>query len=203
MDISLSSLELEAIFESEDPADEALAKAITEELNPKGKPAFHRTDLWRYRTGRGKPSADSIALLERLTGGRVPANGWEDITAAAAAEWHAERARRAAEKLGDASREARNTPPEAPEAKRLSSRPPGADLADAVDDKEETTTRSEPPPPESTPRPLPTVETERRSQRDREPTDPDPRAGEVLEPSPKPLTALDIRVDPPKRQGKG
>lgn len=76
---SISSRTLKAIFESEEPLDIEVAKAVTEAKNADGKTAFHRTDLWRYRTGKGKPSADSIALLERLTGGRVPANGWEDL----------------------------------------------------------------------------------------------------------------------------
>lgn len=39
---------------------------------------FHRTVLWRYRKAKGKPDADGVALLERMSGGRVPANGWED-----------------------------------------------------------------------------------------------------------------------------
>ena len=38
----------------------------------------HRTVLWRYRKGKGKPDAETIARLERASGGRVPANGWED-----------------------------------------------------------------------------------------------------------------------------
>lgn len=42
---------------------------------------------------------------------------------------------------------------------------------------------------------LPPVATERRSQRDREDTDPDPRAGEVLEPTPKPLTVHDFDLE--------
>lgn len=39
---------------------------------------IHRTVLWRYRKGRGKPDAETVALLERLSSGKVPANGWED-----------------------------------------------------------------------------------------------------------------------------
>jgi hypothetical protein len=46
--------------------------------------------------------------------------------------------------------------------------------------------------PSSTPGNLPPVATQRPSERDRTPTDPDPRAGDVLEPTPKPLTALDL-----------
>jgi hypothetical protein len=46
--------------------------------------------------------------------------------------------------------------------------------------------------PNSTPGNLPPVATQRPSERDRTPTDPDPRAGDVLEPTPKPLTALDL-----------
>ncbi len=44
------------------------------------KGSIHRTVLWRYRKGKGKPDADTVALLERLSSGRVQANGWEDET---------------------------------------------------------------------------------------------------------------------------
>ena len=44
----------------------------------KSESGIHRTVLWRYRTGKGKPDADTVAILDRLTGGKVPANGWED-----------------------------------------------------------------------------------------------------------------------------
>lgn len=37
---------------------------------------LHRTELWRYSTGRVTPHADRAALIEELTEGRVLANGW-------------------------------------------------------------------------------------------------------------------------------
>jgi len=40
---------------------------------------IHRTQLWRYSTGRSKPDADQIAKLHRATGGRVAADGWETL----------------------------------------------------------------------------------------------------------------------------
>lgn len=43
---------------------------------------FHRTLLWRYRTGAGKPSAPQAAELQELSGGVVMADGWRDLTAA-------------------------------------------------------------------------------------------------------------------------
>lgn len=57
--------------------DEALNgdKALTKRLEEKG---VHRTMLWRFRTGRGKPSVETAALIERETGGLAPASGWED-----------------------------------------------------------------------------------------------------------------------------
>ena len=38
--------------------------------------AVHRTMLWRFRTGRRAPDADTIAKLHNLSGGAIPANGW-------------------------------------------------------------------------------------------------------------------------------
>ena len=46
------------------------AKAIRE--------AIHRTQLWRFTTGRGKPGADNLAQIAALSRGRVPADGWGD-----------------------------------------------------------------------------------------------------------------------------
>lgn len=40
-----------------------------------GKP-IHRTKLWVYSTGRGKPNVDTAGFIERVTDGTVPANGW-------------------------------------------------------------------------------------------------------------------------------
>lgn len=111
------------------------------------------------------------------------------------------------------------TPAEAPAPKRLSSRPPPAPLppaaapavtedefharsrdrfaladvaglADAAAADEDTTPGELP---SSTPGNLPPIATVKPSERDRAPTDPDDR-GDVLEPTPKPLTALDVPV---------
>ena len=38
---------------------------------------IHKTQLWRYATGRGKPDAEQVAKLHRATNGRVAAYGWE------------------------------------------------------------------------------------------------------------------------------
>lgn len=61
------------------------SRALDELLNEGGDAAdavkgsgIHRTLLHRYRTGKGKPDAETVAKLDRVSGGRVPANGWED-----------------------------------------------------------------------------------------------------------------------------
>jgi len=46
---------------------------------------IHRTQLWRYSTGRSKPDADQIAKLHRATDGIVAADGWETESAKGAA----------------------------------------------------------------------------------------------------------------------
>ena len=63
--------------------DAELARYVTPEvLNEDGEEAkaikaeVHRTMLWRFVTGRRSPDADTIAKLHRLSGGRVPADGW-------------------------------------------------------------------------------------------------------------------------------
>lgn len=54
-------------------------------LHEDGSPAeairerFHRTMLWNFRTGRRKPDADGIAVLHKLTEGRIAAHGWQDL----------------------------------------------------------------------------------------------------------------------------
>jgi transcriptional regulator with XRE-family HTH domain len=86
------------------------------------------------------------------------------------------------------------TPAESPAPKRLSSRPPPpAELVDAVDlDAEGTpTVVTEPPALESAPDVPPVKLSELNVRTD---TNPDPRAGEVLERTPKPLTVLDVRL---------
>lgn len=94
------------------------------------------------------------------------------------------------------------TPAEAPAPKRQSSAPPPpapvlpdpqfqaksrawfnrVDLVDATEADDETTARDL------------AVDGVRFSERDRTPTEPDPRAGDTLDPTPKPLTVLDVVV---------
>lgn len=67
------------------PSSRALDALLNEESDEAEavKRIAHRTVLWRYRTGKGKPEAEVVAKLERASGGRVPANGWEDEPAEA------------------------------------------------------------------------------------------------------------------------
>lgn len=37
---------------------------------------FHRTTLWRLRTGRRRPEMDTANDIARITHGRVPVTGW-------------------------------------------------------------------------------------------------------------------------------
>jgi hypothetical protein len=69
---SLSSRALDALLDDDNPESKELKEIFEAEK-------IHRTVLWRYRTGRGKPEVGGAAKIERITGGRVPANGWEDI----------------------------------------------------------------------------------------------------------------------------
>lgn len=62
---SRSSRALQQILEGDDEAAAVYATGI------------HRTQLWKYSTGRGKPDADGVAKLHRATGGKVAADGWE------------------------------------------------------------------------------------------------------------------------------
>lgn len=39
----------------------------------------HRTVLWRYRKGKGKPDVQTAARLEEASGGRILANAWSDV----------------------------------------------------------------------------------------------------------------------------
>lgn len=55
-------------------ADGAAAK-LEEAAKQLGQ-KLHRTEIWRYSTGRVTPAADRAALLEDITGGAVKANGW-------------------------------------------------------------------------------------------------------------------------------
>lgn len=57
---------------------DALLDADCDEARSIRGSTIHRTVLWRYRTGKGKPAAAAAAELDRLSNGKVPANGWED-----------------------------------------------------------------------------------------------------------------------------
>lgn len=67
MSKSLSSRALDALLKE----DSELAQRVKTS-------GIHRTLLSRYRHAHCKPDASTIARLDRLTDGRVPANGWED-----------------------------------------------------------------------------------------------------------------------------
>jgi hypothetical protein len=71
---SLSSRALDALLKRKDDDAKAMKMALEDENE-----GVHRTVLWRYRTGTGKPGVEGAAKIERITGGLVPANGWEDI----------------------------------------------------------------------------------------------------------------------------
>jgi len=43
-----------------------------------GHEGIHYTQLWRYRTGKSKPTVGIAAWIERATGGRVKAADWEE-----------------------------------------------------------------------------------------------------------------------------
>lgn len=46
---------------------------------------IHRSQLWRYSTGRSKPDVEQAAKLHRATNGIVAADGWETDSAKGAA----------------------------------------------------------------------------------------------------------------------
>jgi len=69
----------------------ASSRALEKELRPEGatsrlakETGIHRTQLWRYSSGRQKPDAEQIARLHRATKGRVRADGWETLQEIAA-----------------------------------------------------------------------------------------------------------------------
>lgn len=68
---SASSRSLDTLLDEGGPEAEAIKDAVK-------AGSIHRTALWRYRKGTRKPDADGVALLDRLSGGKVAANGWED-----------------------------------------------------------------------------------------------------------------------------
>lgn len=69
------------------------SQALAEWLKTEGATAklardieSHRTQLWRYSTGRGKPDAELVAKIHRATNGAVAADGWETISEEAEAK---------------------------------------------------------------------------------------------------------------------
>lgn len=62
--MSTSSQELERLIRLGGPEAEAV-KALTS-----------RSTLWRWRRGTRVPSATEAGDIERITRGRIPANGW-------------------------------------------------------------------------------------------------------------------------------
>ena len=67
---TISSLALGALLDDkENPHAQAIA----------GR--FHRTMLWRLRTGRRSPDLETAAEVEKLSGGLVTAVGWTQKTA--------------------------------------------------------------------------------------------------------------------------
>lgn len=70
---SPSQRELAAVLEE----NKELAQRLRTEPLPGSDKPVHRTKLWVYATGRGKPNVETAAFIERVTGERVKANGWE------------------------------------------------------------------------------------------------------------------------------
>jgi len=69
---------LAAILEADGPS----AKRLKNDPVKAGGLPIHRSKLWMYSTGRGKPSVETAAFIERVTNGDVAANGWEtDVVA--------------------------------------------------------------------------------------------------------------------------
>lgn len=69
---SPSQRQLAAILE----ANGKPARLLRELSWREGAQPIHRTKLWFYATGRGKPSVETAAFIERVTDGQVKANGW-------------------------------------------------------------------------------------------------------------------------------
>lgn len=70
-------------------AETRASRALGEILNEGGPAAERvkaripdRTTLWRYRNGKTTPPADVASDLDRITDGRVPADGWSSEDAA-------------------------------------------------------------------------------------------------------------------------
>lgn len=168
-----------------------------------------------WMRGTSRPEPHLREAIEVLTG--VPEATWELESERVAKQAAIERIHDAevlaAELPADAEPDSEPTNPAVPVAKKLSSAPPPPDvpaplvvvdsvdfqtksrdrfalaaLRDATEDDADT---MESELPSSTPANLPPVATEKVSERERRDTDPDPRAGEELPHTPKPLTVHD------------
>ena len=62
--VARSAIALGAVLDEKGPEAAAIRKRI------------HRVSLSRYRNGKRTPDAHTIAILHRLTRGRVAAEGW-------------------------------------------------------------------------------------------------------------------------------
>ena len=58
------------------PSAVALADLLEKEPGVFKATGIHRTALWKFKTGKRKPDSVSAAILEEVSGGRVPASGW-------------------------------------------------------------------------------------------------------------------------------
>lgn len=71
--LTASQHELDQVLEE----DGDVAALIHDEVK---RGTMHRTQLWKYRTGRDRPGPDMIGLFARLSEGRIAAEGWEKGT---------------------------------------------------------------------------------------------------------------------------
>jgi hypothetical protein len=184
MGVSRSSQALDALLKEENSPE---AQAISD---PKIS-GIHRTVLWRYRTGRRKPDLVPAAKLEKLSNGRVPITGWEDIDPNAPLQEDDD------VDLVDATQALEPTPADSPVAKKSSRPPPPEELIDAVDLASEGTPTdvSIEPLPEKTPSPpLPVVKGSERNVR----TDTNPETVDAKE-----LPPLHVEAHPELDSGKG
>jgi hypothetical protein len=163
---------------------------------------LHQSYVSRLYRGERVPSA-RVRLLFWERSERIPMHWWDEEVPPDHVETDLPLEARPPPPMPD---DDEPTAPELPALlapRRQSSFPPPP-LADAVTpDSEPTAVDVAPPEPTPTPRSaLPPVALRSRTKRDREATDPDPRAGDVIEPTPKPLTVFDVRIDTPSPDGE-
>jgi hypothetical protein len=68
---TVSSAKLDALLNQESPESSAI------------RLRFHRTMLWRLRTGKRSPDLETASLLQSLSGGKIAAVGWTQHVAQA------------------------------------------------------------------------------------------------------------------------